>query len=72
MELSCVGCNKNTGNKNPSFQRSKQNRLMFVSNCATCHKKKSRFIKNQEVRKLRIRTPVSDIPLIGNIFFNSI
>ena len=41
METNCVGCKKNTGNKNSSFKITKQNRLMLVSNCAICGKKKS-------------------------------
>ena len=33
-------------------QRTKQNRLMLVWNCAICGKKKLRFIKNQEASRL--------------------
>ena len=40
---------------------------------ATCGKKKARFIKNQEtsglLSELRIKKPLSKIPLIENIFF---
>ena len=49
MEMYCFTCKKNTGNKNSSVKRTKQNKLMLVSNCAVCGKKKSSFIKNQEV-----------------------
>ena len=49
MEMYYFTCKKNTGNKNSSVKRTKQNRLMLVSNCAACGKKKSSFIKNQEV-----------------------
>ena len=49
MEAYCVSCKKNTANENSSVRRSKQNRLMLVSNCAICGKKKSRFIKIQEL-----------------------
>ena len=46
---------------------------MLLSNCAICGKKKSKFIKNQEasglLSKLGIRTPLSNIPLIGDILF---
>ena len=49
METYCVSCMKNNANKNSSVRRTKQNRLMLVSNCAICGKKKLRFIKNQEV-----------------------
>ena len=65
MKTYCGSCKKNTANKNFSA-RTKQNRLMLVSNCAICGKKKLRLIKNQEasrlLNKLGIRTPLSNIP----------
>ena len=51
METYCVSFKKNTGNKNSSVKRSKQNTWMFVSICSVCGKKKSRFIKNKEVNR---------------------
>ena len=42
----CHSFNKNNANQNSSERRTKQNRLMFVTNCVACNKKK--FIKNQE------------------------
>ena len=42
----CVTCKKNTANENSSVRRTKRIKLMLVSNCAVCVKKKSRFIKN--------------------------
>ena len=50
METYCVSCTKNTANENLSARRSKQNRLMLLSNYAVCGKKKSTFIKNKELR----------------------
>ena len=48
-------------------------RLMLVSKCALCGKKKSRLIKNQEpsgfLKKLGIKTPLSNVLLIGRILF---
>ena len=49
METHCVSCTKNTVNKNASVRGAKQNRVMFLPNCAVCGKKKSRFTKNQEL-----------------------
>ena len=73
METYCVTCKKNTLNKNSSIRRTRQNRLMLASNCATCVKKKSRFIKNHKasgiLSKLGIRTPSSYILLIVDILF---
>ena len=48
MEMYCVSCKKYTANKNLSVQKTKQNRLMFLSNWPVCGKKKSTFIKNRE------------------------
>ena len=48
METYCANCKENTGSKNSSVRRSKQNRSMIVSSWAVCGKKKAGFIKNQE------------------------
>ena len=37
-------------NKNSSVRKTKQNRLMLLSNCTVCGMKKSTFIKNKEIR----------------------
>ena len=46
---------------------------MILSKCVICGSKKSRFIKNQEAKgllsNLRIRTPLSKVPLLGGILF---
>ena len=46
---------------------------MTLSKCATCGSKKSRFIKNQEakglLRNLVLRTPLSKVPILGDILF---
>ena len=45
-----VTCKKYTANKNSSVRKIKQNRLIILSNCTICGKKKSTFIKNHEIR----------------------
>ena len=46
---------------------------MLLSKCAECGNKKSRFIKNQEVKgllsNLGIRTQLDKVPLLGDILF---
>ena len=46
---------------------------MMLSKCATCGSKKSKFIKEQQARgllsNLSIRTPLSKIPLLGDVLF---
>ena len=54
METYSVSCKKNTVNKNSTLTRTKQNRLMLVSNCAISGKKKSKFIINQEASRLEL------------------
>ena len=49
METYCVSCKKYTANENLSVRKSKQNRLMLLSNCAICGKKKLTIIKNKEL-----------------------
>ena len=48
-ETFCVSCKKYTANKNSSFRKTKQNRLMLLSNGAVCGKKKSTFRKTKEL-----------------------
>ena len=42
----------NTVNQNYSVRKTKQNRIMLLSNCAVFDKKKSMFFINQEASKL--------------------
>ena len=53
--------------------KTKNNRLMLTSKCSICGNKKSRFMKEQEAKgvlsNLGIKTPLSKIPLLGNILF---
>ena len=48
IERYWVSCEKNTVKKNSTVRKTKQYRLMILSNCISCGKKRSRFIKNQE------------------------
>ena len=69
----CLSCKKNTANKSSSLKKSKQNRLMLIPNCSIGGKKKLRLIIHQEasglLRKLEIRIPLNNIPLIDDILF---
>ena len=64
---------KNTESKNPKVARTKNRRIMILSNCVVCESKKSKFIKRQEasglLSSLGIKTPLSKIPLFGPLFF---
>ena len=45
MESYCVSCKKYTENENTNVRKTKQNRLMLLSNCTVCGKKKSTLYK---------------------------
>ena len=66
-------CKKNTENIDPNVYVCSNGSAMILSKCAICGSKKSRFIKNQEAKrllsKLRIKTPLSKVPILGDILF---
>ena len=76
MEWYCLKCKKNTENIDPKISTSTNGKTMILSNCAICGSKKSRFIKNQEAKgllsKLGIKTPLSKVAILGDIFLNAI
>ena len=71
-ETCCLACRKYTKNNNPKIVRNRQNRLMIQSNSTNCGSKKSRFIKEQQAMRilnnLRIKTPLSKVPLLNILF----
>ena len=73
MESYCLKCTKNTENIDPKVSASSNGRVMILSKCTICGSKKSRFIKNQEAKgllsKLGIKTPLSKVPVLGDILF---
>ena len=73
MKLYCLKCRKDTENINPRVSKTSNGRKMILSKYAICGCKKSRFIKNQEAKgllsNLGIRTPLSKVPILGNILF---
>ena len=73
MESYCLKCKKYTKNINPQVSSTSNGKLMILSKCAICGSKKSKFINKQEARgllsKLGIKTPLSKIPVLGNILF---
>ena len=72
MESYCLKCRKDTKNINPKVSGTSNGRIMILSKCAICRIKKSRFIKHQAkglLSKLGIKTPLSKIPILGDILF---
>ena len=71
MKSYCLKRRKDTENINPRVSNTINGRTMILSKCAICGSKKSRFIKNQEAKgllsNLGLRTPLSKVPVLGNI-----
>ena len=72
MQTYCVECRKNTENLDSTTFKTKNGRLIMQSKCPVCGIKKSRFVKEQETKgllsNLRIKTPLSQIPLLKFLF----
>ena len=73
MKSYCLKCRKDTENINPKVSKTSNNRIMVLAKCAICGSKKSKFIKNQEAKgllsNLGIKTPLSKVPILGDILF---
>ena len=71
MESYCLKRKKDIKNIDPEVSSTSNGRVMILSKCAICGSKKSRFIKHQEAKgllsKLGIKTPLSKIPILGDI-----
>ena len=70
----CLKCRKITESINPKFSITNNGKTMILSKCAIHGCKKSKFIKKQEasriLNKLGLKTPLSKIPLFGEILFS--
>ena len=73
MKLYCLKCKKHTENINQKVSSTSNGKMMMLSKCAICGSRKSKFINKQEVKgllsNLCIKTPLSKIPVLGNILF---
>ena len=73
MESYCLKCRKYTKNIDPQVSSTSNGKIMILSKCAICDSKKSKFIKQQKAKglssKLGIKTPLSKIPILGDILF---
>ena len=73
MKTYCVKCRKNTEYLVSTIIKSKNGRLIMQPKCPVCGIKKSRLVKEQEVKdllgNLGIKTPLSQIPLLNVLFY---
>ena len=69
----CLNCKKNTESIDPKVSATTNGRTMILSKCPICGSKKSKSIKKQEPKgllsNLGIRTPLSNIPILGDVLF---
>ena len=68
----CLVCRDYTESINSKIVRNRQNRYIIQANCATCGRKKSRFIKEQKalgiLSNLGIKTALTQVPLLNILF----
>ena len=75
MSNYCLKCRKLTESINPRVSKTDNGKTMILSKCAICGCKESRFIEKQKVSgsgilsNLGLKTPLSKIPLLGDILF---
>ena len=73
MESYCLKCRKYIKNINLQVSSTSNDKLMILSKCAMCGSRKSKFIKKEDAKgilsSLGIKTPLSKIPLLGDVLF---
>ena len=69
----CLKCRKYTERTNCGVVKTKNGRIMLLSNFSMFNSKKSKFLKKQQARRLlssfEITTPLSQIPMLGSLLF---
>ena len=69
----CFKCRRNTESINPKVSKTNNGKAIILSTCAICGSKISKFIKEQQAKgllsNLVLRTPLSKIPVLGDILF---
>ena len=69
----CLKCKKNTETINPKVSKTINGKAIILSTCAICDSKKSKFIKEQQAKRLLsnlgLKTPLNKIQLLGGILF---
>ena len=73
----CLKCRQNTESKNPEVAKTKNGRIMLLSKYLVYNTKKLKFLKEKQAKGLLsnligIKTPLSQIPLLVPLLFQSI
>ena len=73
MKSYCLKCRKNTENINTKVSKKAMVEHWHYQNVQYVVAKKSRLTKNQEAKgllsKVVVRAPLSEVPILGDIFF---
>ena len=73
MKSYYLKCRIDTENIDPRVSNASNARKTILPKCAICGSKNSRFVKNQEAKgllsNLGVGTPLSKVPILGNILF---
>ena len=71
MSSNCFKCRKNTESKNSKIVKTKNERIMLLSKCATCDSKNQVLSKCKKLllSSLGIRTPLSNILSVVPLLF---
>ena len=69
----CLKCKRNTESINPNVSKTTNGKAIILSTCAICDCKKSKFIKQQEAKRLLsnlgLRRPLNRIAVLLDILF---
>ena len=72
LKTYCFVCKNDTENRNLKVFKTRNKIIILKSICSVCNNEKSRFISKTEgsglLSNLRIRTPLSQIPLLNVLF----
>ena len=73
MESYSLKCKKHKKNIDPQISSTSNGKLMILPKCAICGGRKYKFIKKQDAKgilsSLGIKTPLSKMPLLGDVLF---
>ena len=69
METYCVSCKKNTVNKNSSVRKTKQSRLVLLSNSDVCDKKETLEINKSKILIIFEMISLKWIKLLTNFYW---
>ena len=66
MSSHCLKCKKNTESVNPTVLKTSNGKTMLLLKCTICETR-TRIKRN--IKQLRLKTPLSKVPLFGDILF---